>query len=273
MNGTKLRREYQKNGYVILKNVVEKKHLDSMRETVVRLAHKYDPTFPLSFKSTSWSDPVFNKKLLELREKNPTYFGYVYDSMKVSLTLEQFASSPKLMEAVCEIFGETPSGIATTGHVLRMDPPEDVRNALDWHQDSSYYIQNMAGENGAVIWVPMHDVNEEHGALIVCPGSHKHGRLGSKKVNESNVFVSEQYTVPKKLVDSFKQKTAVMKRGEILIQNMDLFHRSGRNVSSQIRFSAIVRYSKMLKDDFLPGTHVYTPDEKAKRLSELRKKK
>ena len=58
-----------------------------------------------------------------------------------------------------------------------MDPPTDDRNSLDWHQEASYYKQNLDPSHGIVAWIPLHDVRIAHGPVMVCPGSHREGLL------------------------------------------------------------------------------------------------
>jgi ectoine hydroxylase-related dioxygenase (phytanoyl-CoA dioxygenase family) len=268
MAGKNPQKQFQMDGYAILKNVIENKNIKKLHEAVVRLAKKYDPKFPTKFKSDNpWEDVDFNKRLLELRKNKPSHFGAIYDTMKQSLSIEQLLTSEKLSKAIEPYFGESSSGIIITGQVLRMDPPKDTRNALDWHQDSSYYLQNVKGENGLVVWIPMHDVDEKNGALIVCPGSHKLGRLDIKGSGKSNELTSEQYKTPDGLVKKFESFQTKLKKGDVLISNMDLFHRSGTNSSSKIRFAALVRFAKMLEPDFLPGNQVYLPSKSLGRLS------
>ena len=66
---------------------------------------------------------------------------------------------------------------------IRLDPPNDDRNTLAWHQDSSYYRQNNSGKNGLVVWSPIIKLEKNMGTLEFIKDSFKIGTLNIKKKN------------------------------------------------------------------------------------------
>ena len=50
---------------------------------------------------------------------------------------------------------------------IRLDPPNDDRNTLAWHQDSSYYRQNNSGKNGLVVWSPIIKLEKKYGNIRI----------------------------------------------------------------------------------------------------------
>ena len=84
--------DYNKNGYVVLKNIVPYARIDALLENIYKLYYKYSKDSELENLEYPWKSELFHKKLIEFREKEPQLFGAIYDSLKTSLTLTQLVS-------------------------------------------------------------------------------------------------------------------------------------------------------------------------------------
>ena len=141
---------------------------------------------------------------------------------------------------------------------LRLDPPFDERNSLGWHQDSSYFRQNLSGKNGIVIWMPLHDLDKKLGPLELLQHSHRLGPLNvKKKKSKSKLYSSKRNIDPKYLKKYKKLICKELKVGDALLTDLDLVHRSGKNISKKFRKSLIGRYHKLLSKDFNSGLNRY----------------
>ena len=243
---------------------------------VVLLLRKYDESLPSAeFEEMLAAEPftgvLFNQKLINLRRDEPKMFGMIYDAIQLSAPIHRLCCEDSLLDAVGHAWGVDPAGIAVTGHMLRMDPPNDTRNSLDWHQDSTYYDQNLHGENGLVVWIPMHFVDSKIGSLLVCPGSQKAGQVEYVMSDPTDASASKQRRVPPEIVARYSPTQVTANAGDALILNMDTVHRSGVNSTSKLRFVAGYRYHKMLTDDFLPGKMRFHPNQTVGRLGDYRK--
>ncbi len=159
------------------------------------------------------------------------------------------------------LLGDSVAGFTSTGPMVRMDPPKDPRNSLDWHQEASYYKQNLVPAHSIVMWTPLHDVAVEHGPVVVCPGSHLPGLVEVPSTGKETYTASEQYRVPEERVREYEPFHVVARAGDVLFFHMCLFHRSGSNVSTRLRFVSGVRFHRMLTADFIPGRLIYKPNE------------
>ena len=146
--------------------------------------------------------------------------------------------------------------LSASGHMIRMDVPLDTRNTINWHQEIPYYPQNTDGNNAAVMWFPLNRHTEEHGPVIVAPGSHKLGLVKLEHIPASNLK-SEQFIVPEEHRSKFTEFQVVIPVGDAVIFNMNLFHASGFNSSNQIRFSGTIRYHNMAANDWVPGLNYW----------------
>ena len=90
------------------------------------------------------------------------------------------------------------------------------------------------------VWLPLVDVNIENGALQFLPRSHKEGLKTYHRVED------EAFAVPVIAPTSSHTEidTLEMKKGDLLIFNNLVFHRSLLNQSETIRWTVDFRYSR-----------------------------
>jgi ectoine hydroxylase-related dioxygenase (phytanoyl-CoA dioxygenase family) len=96
-----------------------------------------------------------------------------------------------------------------------MDPPFDDRNSLDWHQDSSYYLESEDLNNGIVCWIPMQDTNIDNGSIHLIKGSNKCGQLPFVKT-DGKKNTSENLTVNLSKVDLTKEFQVNVEAGDVV---------------------------------------------------------
>jgi len=142
----------------------------------------------------------------------PSLFSIAADSFWISLLSESFGFKYPFLEVEPQI---------------RVDMPIEDQSMFAPHQD---YVFNLGSVNSVTIWIPLQDTTIETGALVVQPGSHKHGILKNKEglLNHDNQLPS----VP-----------CPLNFGEALIFDQKLVHMSGRNTSEKIRFSVQLRFT------------------------------
>ena len=75
----------------------------------------------------------------------------------------------------CEI-----DAISATDLLIRVDSPIDIRNKLEWHQDSAYFRQNNKGYNGLNCWTPLTNLTFNMVPLEFLETSHKLGLVKVK---------------------------------------------------------------------------------------------
>jgi phytanoyl-CoA hydroxylase len=118
---------------------------------------------------------------------------------------------------------------------MRCDIPIKDQSLFNQHQDYSY---NIGSSNSLSIWIPLQDTSVSEGALLCSAGSHLSGVY-----ENSNGIINDRYV--------FDFKHVPVKFGEALILDQKLVHKSGVNVSGNIRFSVILRFSDLCDMDYL----------------------
>ncbi len=245
--------DFQRDGVLIVPSVYSQEEIDRLMAVLFRLFRKSVPEFDvLDGLKRPWMDPRFDAEMLALRARDPREFGAMYDTIQGSAVFQRFVCDGRALRIAGEILHDDPEHLAVSGFLFRMDPPFDQRNALTWHQDHTYFPHNYDGENGLVFWVAMRDVPPEMGPLDVCPGSHREGLVDLLHTGKADYGTTEQREVDPALISKYEVRPAPAGTGDVVIVNLNTFHRSGANRSERIRFSALCRYHRMTADDYVP---------------------
>ena len=244
---------YTKNGFAIVKNIVPAQRINSLLENIFNLFCKYSTDCQeLKNMEKPWNTELFHKKLIEFRQKDPESFGAIYDSLKTSLTLTQLVTDNKVVDFVAKFLKIKPSDLSISEPMCRLDVPNDKRNALDWHQERSFFPQNRNGLNGLVCWIPLTDITEEMGPMHISPRSHAEGQLKLSNKTKKNMSYTTQIPVPEEFVSKYEDLVVRANAGDAVFFNMLLFHRSGQNISNKIRLATQGRFHTSTADDFIP---------------------
>lgn len=79
------------------------------------------------------------------------------------------------------LLGVPSEALSSWGHMIRKPP--GGRPAL-WHQDLAYWEPELDYPAALGVWLPMHDVSAEMGAMQFIPGSHRLGLLPHRHADE-----------------------------------------------------------------------------------------
>ena len=244
---------YTKNGFVIVKNIVPTQRINSLLENIFNLFCRYSEDYQdLKNVERPWNTELFHKKLIECRQKDPESFGAIYDSLKTSLTLTQLVTDDKVVDYVTKLLKIKPSDLSISEPMCRLDVPGDQRNALDWHQERSFFPQNRNGLNGLVCWIPLTNITEEMGPIHISPRSHTEGQLKLSSERKKDVSYTTQIPVPEEFIKKYEDLVVPANAGDIIFFNMLLFHRSGQNTSNKVRLAIQGRFHTSTADDFIP---------------------
>ncbi len=251
--------EYRRDGFVRIPGVFTDLEIDQVRATIYRLFRNFVPSASAFDRLVApWNDPAFDRAMIQLRKTDPNTFGALYDCAQSSIELLKLITIPNSLDIAAAFLDDKIENLSYSGLMLRMDPPQDKRNVLTWHQDHAYFPQNFNdGGRGLVYWVALQDVTEETGAMQICVGSHKDGLVKPEMIGKSDYITSEQRAVPQEKVSAYPKAYGTCKKGDVILMHMDTCHRSGENISSGIRFSAIYRFHRMMADDYVPFTLLY----------------
>lgn len=195
-----LQDNYVKNGYLILKNVIDDVQIDYLKSIYSQLTQ---------FSEYNIQDKFQNSGRFQSTEIR----NFVMDS------IGKFSKDflPKFFDPM--VFDEN-----TTG-AFQIKPPSKV-SELNPHQDAPV-IDETKG-NGLFVWIPLCAIDEQNGAILVLPKSHLWGNH-QRSLNVPWVF--EKHT---KLLWKYMQPI-YMKRSDILVWDTAMIHASLPNLSNDTR--------------------------------------
>jgi len=173
---------------------------------------------------------------------------------------------PALRDAIAWAGLDTPS--AGTLPLVRLDRPGQSQFATPAHQDSWY---SMLSDNAVTLWLPLCDMTEEIGRLLVLPGSHAKGIAPFKPYEAGHEWFETEAPV-----DDGAFKPVDMADDEILIFNQSLIHKSGVNHSNLVRISIQFRFNDLatatrLTSTYTPSLSRYVLDQQARHLDDRKR--
>ena len=232
-----------KNGYKVVKNIIPRYLLENLINT---LAHRFSDLTKIELKNKPFNKSKISSELSEhlkkLRNEDPKIFGFLYDSVQSSVSLSQLLNYEKLVNKLSEITSVSKEFFSASGNIMRVDiPGTQKKNLYSWHQETSYYKQNSDGKNCYFIWIPFFNVKKNNGAITIAEKSHDFGYQKTKVFKKSSIH-SEQRIIDPKIIKNCKIKQPKISSGDACICHFNLIHKSGKNISKDIKLTAIGRY-------------------------------
>ncbi len=246
---------FTENGFAVVPGIIDRKRISLVMENIYKLYCRFsNGESDFSGIEKPWNTNLFHEKLIELRKNDRDLFGAIYDSLKTSMSVTHLVTEGKVIQYAAEFLKTSVSDLAISEPMCRLDVPNDKRNNLGWHQEQSYFPQNRNGLNGLVCWIPLIDVTKEMGAIHISPKSFLEGpiKLHGDSDTKKDSLKSTQINVPEKLVEKYDDVTVPVNEGDAVFFNMLMFHKSGMNLSSKIRFAIQSRIHIATADDFCP---------------------
>lgn len=233
------RADYERDGYVIIRDVLDRQLVQAVREHV------------------DW----LRAKNPQLRAEQLGHTLMTHDPFWVRLVADD-----RLLDVAAQFIGDD---IALFASHYIAKPPFDGQPVL-WHQDGSFWpLEPM---EVTTLWLAADDSTPENGCMRVIPGSH---RMDLQKMmartDVANVLSAE---LDPALVDDARAVDVVLAAGDVSIHHPNLVHGSNANHSPRWRRGLTIRYipttTRILSDEpwpsafalrgsIVPGTNDYRP--------------
>lgn len=223
------KKEFQENGYVILKKVFCEEKLSSVRLLQERITEYADKKL---------EDPFSPWSLLHRSDQ-----GVLYDLYQRHPEFQDMATNARVVECLSSMLGDN---IYLYDNSL-IYKPKGRSNGVPWHQD---FISRPQEPLKIIVWMALDNVTRENGALQIIPGSHKNGHLPWHRVKGETHHdrVNPEYV--EKLRD--KIKYAELEAGDVLLFNMMVMHSSDEVHTDAPRRAFRCSYQSMDKEIFTP---------------------
>jgi ectoine hydroxylase-related dioxygenase (phytanoyl-CoA dioxygenase family) len=254
--------QFDKDGFAIFENLYTPQELNQfenvIRETISDTLKRAIKDYP-ELANIKKGDE-FDAGVLALKAANPQYLSHIQRSISRSPEFFYLSSKPdiaKFARELLELEASHPFYVSSCGMIFAHPHAKDTKSSyhveLDWHTDVFFTIPRSQFIH---IWSPfVHDATKELGTILVCPGSHKAGMV--KQLMDINTTYNHRYKVDPSVIEQYQPIHVEVKRGSLVIFARDLIHRSGTNISNQVRYAMVGLYHDVKQEAFLPFTTEY----------------
>ncbi len=226
----KLIKQYNDNGFIVLKKLLSKKEVQFFEIETKRISNilieKYNRPYVNLTK---------DKKINTAHNLNKIFPNSILSKTIIKKkTIQSFLK---------KIFKDKP---ALRNLEMFMKPPK-TGLAAPWHQDNYYW--NVTDSRAVNIWIALDSVSNKNGGLIYLKGSHE---LGTLKHTPSGAKGSSQ-EIKKNIISKLNYKKICPKLnvGDCLIHHSEVIHGSKKNISELSRRGIVISFkAKSSKYDY-----------------------
>lgn len=206
------RSDFDRDGFVIVRQLLTPVELDDLRRNLERYVREVVPTLPDSDAFYEDRNRPETLKQLQHMGRDPFFRGYMEHPKWLSLATTLMGEKVQAEEP--EWFNKPPN----TQHVT---PP---------HQDNYYFCQKPP--NVLTIWMALEPVDEENGCLRYVTGSH---RGGIRPHGRSGILGFSQGITDYGPTDQGREVKVCLQPGDVVAHHGETIHRADAN-RSQTRY-------------------------------------
>ncbi len=246
--------KFRKNGYIILKNFFSKDELNAIyKEAKLLFAIQIERV--LGIKVDIEDKDVFEKAMFDFFEKDFDAFVNTGKQVQHTLSFHRLGTDQRILDLLKEIGIEMPS--IAVRPAMQFNSRYLSKGGSHWKLGAHQDWRNGQGSlDSVVIWFPLVDCGDDLGSLQVIPQSHKEGLLQAASTGYLG-------TIDDEIPDENFISTS-FEKGDLILFSAFLIHRSGNNITQNIRWSIQYRYNNLAENTFqergFPMPYIYKPE-------------
>lgn len=252
---TTLEEHYRQNGFLILRGFLDTTEVD-------KLYKEAKHTFAVQIKRALGIDidtddrDSFEKAMFDFFNKDFDSFIGTGKNVQHSLSLYRLNTDQRFVSLLQTLGLQSPCiGVKPA---MQFNSRFLSKGGTHWklgaHQD---WRSGQGSLDSIVVWFPLVPCNHELGVLQLVPGSHKHGLMEATGVSYEG---SLQADYPD---EAYIEEN--LYPGDVLVFSSLLVHRSGNNITNNIRWSVQYRFNNLDEPTFIqrgyPHTYDYRPQQ------------
>ena len=242
MSNAEVRTAYERDGYLIDRDVLSAADLDPVRRLLAGQVDEYARKMHAEGNIDSlFEDEPFTRRFAAIcAAMNSSPRGWIGNTLDKAYF--DLFRHPGIVRVVGAILGPEVSELG--GLNVRTKIPEAEITAFPWHQDSHYYNEPARGRRVGrteaahivTVWVPLVDATVANGCIWVMPGSHRWGLVDAARGEDMNVRTNEE-------IERRGSPVALeMAAGDVLYMTNLTFHASKMNRTNDARWSIDFRF-------------------------------
>lgn len=221
MNLSNIKEDFEKNGFVILRNFVDSDYCNQ----ILHLASKHleEKIEPLELESEyiSKDSQALRQSVRRLRQ--------VYDRDSV---FREWMHNLKIRPLLKFLLNDNIS-IVLAHHNSIMTKRPKTSTETSWHQDMRYW--NYTNDNLISVWLALDSEDKDNGVLEFIPHSHK--IVFDKSQFEEKEYFSNSHPKNQSLIQS--KISSKLNKGDVVIFHSKLLHRANKNKTNKTKISFV----------------------------------
>ena len=229
-----LRAAFARDGYLLLRGLLEPSRLDPLRAAINGRVAEIRRELEAEGLVPSGPAMPFARNLVPLTAHIGRY-GRGWTAELASEAVYDLHHAPELLTVLQAMLGDQ-----VCGHLqfnLRPKLPGQELTTVPWHQDTAYYGPQTVADTIITAWLPLVSATADNGCLQIIPGSHHDGAM------EHDAGIGEgRFLQIRGWPDPARVLTLEMAPGDVLLMHNLLWHCSQPNRTEDIRWSIDMRF-------------------------------
>ena len=245
---------FARNGCLLVRDLFPDGELAAMRLGIDQLLALRLKHLGIAAHGPSGDVGHFDSNLAALRKIGWTHVEVVLRACRGLAPVVGLGVHPRLFE-LSRLLMSSPLIFTNSPNGILMNVPGDDDHLFPWHQDYPF-VQD--SEDGVIYWIPLRDVSERDGALIIAPESHTLGVVPLIRPRKAPESESSPARFDLAKLGQFSHIAVPARAGDALAFSTLLLHRSGPNRGAAARWTLQVRHGNFRHAEAIrrswPGT-------------------
>jgi hypothetical protein len=173
--------------------------------------------------------------------------GRLYQAVRKLPSVYELITAPRVWAVMRQLMSTRLPGIYPGGTGVRMDHPGEDTYLSPWHQEYPY---NLTSDNAVTLWLPLVDVDETNGCLLLAPSTQRLGAMPVRVRDALNERRNANEALEIDGLDALLARHPAVSvpaaAGDALVFHTFLLHRSQPNRSVATRWTLQARYFDFL---------------------------
>ena len=244
MKLNQLLENFNKDGFIIIKNIIDEELIYDFQFDLKNLIKS--SLLKAGIKKNYSESDLFDSAMMEIESIDHEYVASIYDTIFQTPSFMRLISSKKIENIVKKLLNNSLTSLYGFTNRCRIDFPRNNSRTYGWHQEVFYTIPKTSYIQS---WAPLvHPSTVENGTIEIAIGSHKEN-IAKQSWNDIEGRAT-QIIIEDSVISKYQKSHILISPGDLLLFSGYLAHRSGDNLSKQVRYSLVGMYHDVQDENF-----------------------